>query len=543
MIAVRHLGALAALLVGCGEPDRDSAADAATDTSVTDGAVPHPEPDVRADVADIEDVDLLDVIAPDGDAAEETSESPRVRLFAPASAPVGHEVPVVVYLVDGSGQIDPSISGRLTLRFGDANVDVRMRRGVGSFGATMPSSTATIALESGESIDEILVEATAARSLAGVLGADELRWSDARIEVTGDVEVPVGQTLVIDAGTRVELAAGANLLVRGSLEVGGVLDAPVVFASRDAQPWGGLVIDGSATIAHAMFVEGGGDATRQFGHSNSQPVIFGRRADVVLRDSVIQDSPGKAMGAELGTWLLERNLITRTDTGGEFSSVALTVRDSHFFDFPSIDAGARDDDNDAIYLLGDPADENPPAILIERTTFIGGADDGIDHNGSTVTLVASWVEDFDHECFAASSGGRVDVSDTALIGCEQGLEAGYGAPDVRGRNLLVMECDAGVRFGDSYDRDLLGQIEVLDSVIINNHVHDVRNHDNGTGAAVDGAVEIHTSVVGTDGGFVGEGNYIGQTELGADLRLITGAAGTGIATGGNDPGLVTPRPR
>ena len=230
--------------------------------------------------------------------------------------------------------------------------------------------------------------------------------------------------------------------------------------------WGGLTFGTAANVSNAFFVGGGADASREFGHSNSQPVLFSENADVTLSECVIQDAVGKAMGAHGGSWTIEHTLVTRVDTDGEFEFASVTVDASHFFDFPELDPAPRDDDNDALYLLGDPAAEPALPILIRNSTFLSGADDGIDHNGSTARIEGSWVEGFDNECVAASSGGTVSVFDTALVGCAQGLEAGYGSPNVVGEHLLIMENGVGLRFGDSYEREYSGMLEVHASVIL-----------------------------------------------------------------------------
>jgi hypothetical protein len=540
MTAPNRLWLALALVAACGDDgsasDTADAADADTTADSTADASAELGPDgiAEPDSADVIEADL----GPDA-----TVEDRFAAVVAPA-APAGGLVPILVHALDDSGNLDASVSGTLVLVLGDERLDLRMRRGVGSITATMPSAAADLRLESGGELAQIEVLDGSVRSVEGTLQADDLAWDATQlVVVTGGLTIPAGLTLEVGEGTRVELAAGANIIVQGAIEVNGTASAPVVFASRDDAAWGGLVVDGAATLDFAMLVNAGGDGSRAFGHSGSQPVVFGESATVTIRDSVIQDSPGKAMGAHLGSWTLERNLVTRTDTGGEFEHAELTLRDSHYFDFPSIDATPRDDDNDAIYLLGDPADESPPQITIANTTFVGGADDGIDHNGSTIDLAGSWIEDFDHECIAASSGGSVDVHDTALVACEQGLEAGYGAPDVRGTHLLIMSCDVGLRFGDSYEREYTGHLDVRDSVVVDSAEHAVWNHSFATDSAVAGAVEVHTSVLDGDGEFEGAGNVVDRAELGSDLLLVAGSPGDQIAGDGLDPGLLTPRPR
>ena len=315
-----------------------------------------------------------------------------------------------------------------------------------------------------------------------------------------------------------------------------------VFTSIEAdEPWGVIVVlGGTAVFNNTAFINGGGNEGRAFGHSGSQPVIFGEAANVTLRDVVIQDGPGKALGARGGTWTIENSLFTRLDTGGEFERTELTITDSQWMDFPTIDAPVMDDDNDGIYLLGDSSTEQP-LITITNSTWIGGADDGIDHNGSRVQITGGYIEGFANECVATSSGGTVELSDTLLRGCAQGLEAGYGGPTVTGDHLLIQNNNIGVRIGDSYsDRpDYSGTITLTDSIIQGNGDFALRNFVLTDMAPRPGAISISTSVVDRDEVEVGEGNVIDTAVLTDDLLMAPGSPGEGIA--GGNPGLITPR--
>ena len=85
--------------------------------------------------------------------------------------------------------------------------------------------------------------------------------------VQGDVTVPAGAFLTIEAGTTIQLATGdmqgsgadvgrVELIVKGTLTVDGTAQSPVTFAGQIATPgaWYGIEIDATATaatIAHA----------------------------------------------------------------------------------------------------------------------------------------------------------------------------------------------------------------------------------------------------------------------------------------------------
>jgi hypothetical protein len=493
------------------------------DTSMVNDAGPTP------------DVPLLDVGPPmDANVPGRTW-----VISVPDSVPTGAAFPVVVHAQTADGTIDYDASGvfeAMVFHLDTAFTHrVRVRRGIGSFTVTKFAPSVTTVSLASSSVDFDVVSA-APTIVSGEL--TNFGWSGV-IQVDANVTVPAGETLTIEPGTIVMTALDRSIIVDGAIEVaaGGPM---TLFTSIDEEPWGGIVINGSASFENAAFVNGGGNEGRAFGHSGSQPVIFGEAANVTLRDIVIQDGPGKALGGRGGQWTIEGSLFTRLDTGGEFDRVELNITGSQWMDFPTIDAPVMDDDNDGIYLLGDSSAEQP-LITITNTTFIGGADDGIDHNGSRVQITGGYFEGFANECIATSSGGTVNISDTLLSGCAQGLEAGYGGPQVTGDHLLIRNSGIGVRIGDNYsDRpDYSGTITLTDSIIQSNGEYALRNFVLTDMAPRPGAISISTSVVDRDEVEVGDGNVIDTAVLTGDLLMAPGSPGEGIASG--NPGLITPR--
>lgn len=484
------------------------------------------------------DVPLVDAGPMDANVPGRTWE-----ITAPASVPSARLYPVVVRAM-ADGALDTSASGDFDLAIVDDDdttmtVSVRVRRGIGSVTVRKRGAARSV-LEIGETEHEVQVLTPEPTVVSGEL--TDFNWSGL-ILVDANVTVPADETLVVEPGTIVVTALDRSIIVDGSIQVaaGGPL---TLFTAINDGPWGGVVINGSASFENTAFISGGGNEGRAFGHSGSQPVIFGESADVTLRDVVIQDGPGKALGGRGGTWTIENCLFTRLDTGGEFDRVQLSITGSQWMDFPTIDAPVMDDDNDGIYLLGDSSAEQP-LITITDSTWIGGADDGIDHNGSRVQITGSYIEGFANECIATSSGGTVELSDTLLSGCNQGLEAGYGGPTVTGDHLLIRDNDIGVRIGDSYsDRpEYTGTITLTDSIVQGNGEFALRNFVLTDMAPRPGALSISTSVVDRDEVEVGEGNVIDTAVLTSDLLMAPGSPGEGIGEGIADgnPGLVTPR--
>jgi hypothetical protein len=468
-------------------------------------------------------------------------------LVAPRFAPAGSSIPFRVHALNTDGSVAAGASGGVNLETEPADAlatrRVILRRGVGSLTTSWTGEPFRVRVDGTETWAEVAPFAGQPTTLNMPIDADAVWTANTWIRLDESLTLEEASRLRVESGVWVELGPSVNLFANGPIQVDGAIGAPVVFSGIGGDPWGGVVMgaDGGE-FTHTFFIEGGADGSRAFGHSNSQAVVFSDGGDVLLADCTIQDGPGKAMGARRGAWIILRSLITRTDTGGEFEHAGLLVEDTWFTDFPELDPAPRDDDNDAIYLLGDPGNPAQPLSTIRRSTFLGGADDGIDHNGSDVVVEQSWIEGFHNECVAASSGARIHVEDTVLLGCQQCLEAGYGAPTVTGNHLLVAGCDVGLRFGDNYDREYTGTLSVRNSVVFANAERDVWNWLFSTNAPAEGRVLIDNSLLSADQAEGGSGNVVGEPQLTVMLLLGPSSAGVGIADGGLEPGLLTGRP-
>ncbi len=496
--------------------------------------------------------ELVDRVRERGGSVLQSELVDQLTLLAPTHVPVGGSLPMVVEARQDDGTIDQSVSGIVTVGVEGGSMDeapIIVRRGRGSTTRQVGSADDSVLVvtlgESGPS-RSIAVDGPDAstRSMAGDLTGDQLTWGpDETIVLSATARVLEGSTLTIEPGTRVEVAAQADLDVGGSVESRGTDEAPVVFAPRrpDA-PWGGLLhFDAPGDYVHTWFVGGGGHSERAFGHSGSQPVVFAAgQAEVALDRVVVQDGPGKGPSGADGSVTISDSLVTRLDTGGEFVDSAVSIDRSWFLDFPG--PGEGDDDNDALYLARSPgAGVDAGGAQVSRSVFIGGADDGIDHNGADVELDGLWIEGFFHECVAFSAGGTAMLSDSVLVGCEQGVEVGYGSPQVTVDHSLVMSNDVGVRFGDEYAVGSAGTLTVENSIVVDNR-DEVRNFAVARGGPIpEGLAFGRTVVVAPD---ADDGEVLtGAVTLTDRLLLGPLSAGVGEADDGGDVGLLSPRPR
>ena len=255
---------------------------------------------------------------------------------------------------------------------------------------------------------------------------------------------------------------------------------------------------------------GGGDATKTFGHSASQPVVKASYATMNLTGGGILDSPGKGLGAYQATVSATGLLISRCDTGGEIVQSSLTLSSSHIVEIPDADGVFDDDDNDGMYFVGVLQEgDNVFGSTLTDVVFALGEDDGVDQNDAEVTILRGWIEGFRHEGVAASGDRTVTVEDSVLLGCDQGIEAGYGSPTVVVRHCLLTGHRVGLRFGDDYVWGDEGALVVSHSVSVANSEANVLNLME-TGAPEPGAIQISCSMVddiafdGHDGNTSGE---------------------------------------
>ncbi len=342
----------------------------------------------------------------------------------------------------------------------------------------------------------VQVSKLAKRVLSGELSSEhDLTWDSSEvIEVTRSISVPAGRELRIKSGVIVFVQAGVNIEIMGSIVIEGRRRQPVVFLSEDPLgAWGGIYLDGgSADITDCLITEGGGDDSRVFGHSQSQPVIGGKNALLTARRLAVVNNKGKAFGFENSEITLEKSLIQRCDTGGEFAGCKVTIDGCWFLEMPIDDAIAVDGDNDALYMRGA---NGVDTSFIRNSYFVKGKDDAIDHNGALLVVSNCLIDGFDNEGLAGSSELYVRIENCYIMNCEQGIEAGYGAPFVDVNHCTIRHCDTGLRFGDWYNWGCNGKLTARNTISIDNRLHNVFNFDVLSDGEIPGAIEISYSLV------------------------------------------------
>ncbi len=432
---------------GAGEPESERGPAPGEDAD----AIPAPEGDVESE-ADAPP-------APESEAGAQpepessSADLPQVEL--PARVLADTPIPLPVRVADlALEEASLDVDGK--------SLEVRVHRGRGVLMVTLAVGAHLVG---GKDVEAV---ATADRVVSGAISGT---WGPGEVVlVEGIATIEAGEALATE-DTLVVLGEGAELVVEAGA---------------------------SASLVDTWITGGGGDASRTFGHSDSQPMLRVEGSLQVLRGGLV-GSAAKAFGTRDASVDLEEVLVALVDTGGEFIRTHLEVRGGHWLHIPDGDGLAEDDDNDGVYLKDALLEGGEPVpSRLEDVVFALGEDDAIDHNGATVVIERAWLEGFRHEGVAASTGGTVSISDTVVRDCEQGIEAGYGSPTVEVTRTLVTGCDVGLRFGDSYDWGSDGQLTVEASVVVGN-VENVKNHDELAGGPKPDHLAITCSWVDTPG--------------------------------------------
>jgi len=435
------------------------------------------------------------VPVPQTDAPAAVLNAATAMFVTPQRIPSGVNVPVIVRLTDGTGQIAKVNATALTYEPGGASITHKLYRGAGFgwFPAFSSDGTKSLALgfNSTGAKETRTVQSVASptwTTLSGTVSSATNIPANSFLHINGNLTVNAGASLTIGEGTLVRLNTGADIEVAGTMTVNGTTANPVFFYPATAgAKWGGIWVRdaaGDLDMTGAIFTgacEDSGwldDAPHDFGgHHVDQPVVtFSNLAStttVTLTDCyLIDNQPGQSFHGDDSNITITRCLTQRTISGGQIDGGRVRVVESHFVEC-GVDNGIfEDDDNDGLYMT-----RGTNEIL--RSVISHCKDDGLDAGsgaGGTILIDGCWFESCWHEAMAWSCDGNpsriVTLNNSVSINSGQGVEAGFGGssqgPQVTATGCLFMENATGARFGDNYDWDYPGWLTVRDSTVINN---------------------------------------------------------------------------
>ncbi len=426
------------------------------------------------------------------DAPGEVLDTTNVLFVVPTRMPAGVEFPLVVRLTDGAGNIARVNGTAFVSGPGGSAAAIRIFRGAGAGKWTAPTTAGPLSLSlklgSRTFLHAVQIEGAASvQTLNGTVSGTQTFGPNAFVNVTGATSVPSGATLRFEAGTIVRVAPDVTFDVLGSVVVAGTTESPVLFTQLDAgQAWGGFYFHGGASVATldgAIFTGAGADQTWIGAHGLSahkpqQPVLAfdagtsGGTCVADVTDCYLVDNPlGQGGNGRNATITFNRVVVLRTRSAGQFNGGSARLLHSHIVEIPAADYVFTDDDNDGFYLTGGAHEL--------RHSVIGWCkDDGVDAGSGSagpVTVDDCWFDSCFHEGMAWSEDRLPMVSNSVAINNGQGIESGWSngssvlsRPDVVATSLLLVGNHVGARFGDNYDWDYFGKLNVQQSIIINN---------------------------------------------------------------------------
>jgi fibronectin type 3 domain-containing protein len=255
---------------------------------------------------------------------------------------------------------------------------------------------------------------------------DSQTWSGI-IRVTGNILVPVGDTLTIAPGTLVLIEGdpvgtetGNKIEIEGVLDVQGTLQRPVTFTSTDyTLPWGHIDIDGGvATFDYAVLTRAGN--APQMNHTNSGAAIRLRDdGQLTFTSGSVADIRGKTLETTSGTAVLSDSLFTRSAMGPEFDDTDIQFLENWNIEMAGVyQHQGVVDDNDGMYFH---TQLNGQQILISGGVVANVQDDGIDWLGADATLEDYIVRDTFDKLVSISNGDSV-IRTSLLVNGATGVE-------------------------------------------------------------------------------------------------------------------------
>jgi hypothetical protein len=268
-----------------------------------------------------------------------------------------------------------------------------------------------------------------------ISGAAIWRLTDSPVTVVGNVSVPSGMSLTIEAGVVVRFGANTTITVQenGALAVFGTAQSRVSFlAEATGGKWGPINAGGAnsaLTIRHAELSGGG--------------IQLGTDATALIEDSFIHDEP-EAIVANSARFVTMRRIHVKNYAEVIFNSGTTILAEDSLFEGMSLA------NSDALEIQGGPS-----GSIIRRCTFrhsTGSNSDALDFNGTSGVFVHDClIYDFSDKGISMGAAGAGGMSDRGIIVsncCMYAVDTGVAVKDGSTcglYNLTIANCKSGVR--------------------------------------------------------------------------------------------------
>ena len=287
-----------------------------------------------------------------------------------------------------------------------------------------------------------------AQRLVGELGEDTV-WSGdpGAYRVDGDVVIPDGLSLSIEAGTTLYLADGVSIFVFGHLIAEGTEAEPIRFTrSGESGTWGNVVFDQAETarLVHATIEQS--SSTSSYDGKDYYGAVEAIGCHLVLDRCTFQELPVvSSSDAPQGDAVTIIEKATAHITGCQFLSIGegvhteecyVLIEDCLFVDITG--------DNDGVDLTG----ESIPPPEVRNCTFIGSDDDAINPTGCSAILVGNYIRDCnDHGVVLRNRAFPVMVNNI-LFNCNSAGVAIENQNEALLVNNTIVNCGRGLRLFD-----------------------------------------------------------------------------------------------
>ena len=241
-----------------------------------------------------------------------------------------------------------------------------------------------------------------------------LHWSpeNSPYIIRGWVSISKGSSLIIEPGTVVLLEPGARFDVRCPLIASGTPNSPIVFQSLECSPWDRIEILGSLATGlfeHCVFENSlaGGDGNQEY---IGAVTLYG--SNVVIRNCHFRNC--------------HRCVVALY--GAEFEIVTTTFEDTSECIY-SAQCYALIDSCTFINVIGyaDAIDFSGPVSPPPRITnnlFLGGGDDAIDEENTTLIIegnIFTGFDFYDHKGISLEGPGSPLIRNNLFFGCDIGI--------------------------------------------------------------------------------------------------------------------------
>jgi hypothetical protein len=149
-----------------------------------------------------------------------------------------------------------------------------------------------------------------------VSGTQSGSWTldNSPYEVTGDIVVPNGQTLTIEAGVEVNFQAYYKFSINGNLQASGSANAMIVFTTDNLQTaWHGLRFNASSSGSHLQFckIEYGKTSGSSFPSMHGGAIML-NNSDVIIEDCIFENNEAIAEENGMGGAIYGLNTSSST---------------------------------------------------------------------------------------------------------------------------------------------------------------------------------------------------------------------------------------